>query len=102
MTPKELIQSMFDELAKGNSRRFVELMADDITWTVMGRTRWSGTYHGKTKVLGDLLGVLRTRLDGPYRATADRILGGMNPQHPQMGMRVSANIYEVGVDEVLR
>ncbi|HUP62281.1 MAG TPA: nuclear transport factor 2 family protein [Thermoanaerobaculia bacterium] len=74
MTPKELIQSMFDELAKGNSRRFVELMADDITWTVMGRTRWSGTYHGKTKVLNDLLGVLRARLDGPYRATADRIL----------------------------
>lgn len=35
-------------------------------------------------------------------ATADRILGGMNPQHPQMGTRVAANIYEVGVDEVLR
>lgn len=71
---KQLIQSMFDELARGNSRPFVELMADDIRWTVMGRTRWSRAYHGKTAVLNDLLGVLRSRLDGVYRATADRII----------------------------
>jgi ketosteroid isomerase-like protein len=71
---KTLIQQMFASLANADSRPFVALMADDVTWTVMGQTRWSGTYRGKTAVLNDLLGVLRTRLAERYRATAQRII----------------------------
>jgi ketosteroid isomerase-like protein len=71
---KQTIERMFEQLAGGNSRPFVELMADDITWTVMGRTRWSGTYRGKPAILNDLLGVLRARLADRYRATAQRII----------------------------
>jgi uncharacterized protein (TIGR02246 family) len=71
---KALIQQMFDALANADSRPFVALMADDVTWTVMGQTRWSGTYRGKAAVLNDLLGVLRTRLADRYRATAQRVI----------------------------
>lgn len=71
---KQLITEMFDALAVADSRPFVALMADDIRWTVMGRTRWSGEYRGKSVVLGDLLGVLRARLADRYRATAQRII----------------------------
>jgi len=71
---KQLIQQMFEAMSAGNSRPFVELLADDVTWTVMGRTRWSGTYRGKNVVLNDLLGQLRVRLADRYRASAQRVI----------------------------
>ena len=71
---KRIIQRAFDELAAANSRPLVELLADDATWTVMGRTPWSGTYSGKERILRDLLGELRARLADRYRATAQRII----------------------------
>lgn len=71
---REIIRQMFDALANADSRPFVALMADDVVWNVMGRTKWSGTYRGKPAVLNDLLGVLRSRLATRYRATAQRIL----------------------------
>lgn len=74
MNDKQRIQHAFEEMAGGNSRPFVELLADDVTWNVMGQTKWSGAYHGKERVLSDLLGQLRARLDGRYRATAQRII----------------------------
>jgi ketosteroid isomerase-like protein len=71
---KQLMEHIFAELAQANSRPFVESMADDIRWTVMGTTPWSKTYEGKQSVLTDLLGQLRTRLADRYRATAQLIL----------------------------
>jgi uncharacterized protein len=74
MENRQLIQHAFEEMATGNSRPFVELLADDATWTVKGRTPWSRTYRGKTSILTDLLGQLRARLADRYRATAERVL----------------------------
>ena len=74
MDNKQLIQYAFDEMAKGDSRPFVELLADDVMWRVMGQMKWSGTYRGKATVLNDLLGQLRARLADRYRATAERII----------------------------
>ena len=74
MNNKELIRHAYDELSTGNSRPLVELLADDVVWTVKGQTPWSRDYHGKQSVLKDLLGLLASRLEGRYRATAQRIL----------------------------
>lgn len=71
---KQLMEHIFSELSQGNSRPFVERLADDVRWTVMGTTPWSKTYEGKQAVLTDLLGVLRTRLADRYRATAQLII----------------------------
>lgn len=68
------MQHIFEELAAGNSQPFVQHLADDVSWTVMGQTPWSGTYRGKTKVLTDLLGQLRARLADRYKASAERII----------------------------
>jgi ketosteroid isomerase-like protein len=76
MTPTEnklLLEAIFAALATGDSRPFVAAMADDVTWTVMGRTPWSKTYEGKAAVLG-LLRELGSRLADRYRATASLIL----------------------------
>jgi ketosteroid isomerase-like protein len=71
---KQLLQRIFQEMSMGDSRPFVNALADDVTWKVMGRTQWSGTYRGKQTVLNDLLRQLQSRLADRYRASADRII----------------------------
>ena len=71
---KQLLQAIFAELSKGNSRPLVESMADEVCWTVAGSTAWSGTYRGKPAVLHELLIPLGRRFAQPYRATADRFI----------------------------
>jgi ketosteroid isomerase-like protein len=71
---KELIKSIFDELAKGNSRSFIECMADDFSWTVTGTTKWSRTYQGKQAVMTELLGPLATQFATQYKNVADRFI----------------------------
>ncbi len=74
MSHREVIQRTFEALAAGDSRPLLDLLADDVTWRVMGRTPWSRTYRGKESVLNDLLRHLGARLSGRYKATADRII----------------------------
>jgi uncharacterized protein len=71
---KELLRRVFDALATGDSRPFIEALSDDVSWRVMGQTRWSGTYYGKATILKDLLGQLGARLAGRYKASAQRII----------------------------
>lgn len=71
---KQLLQRIFQEMSMGDSRPFVAALAEDVTWKVMGRTQWSGTYRGKQTVLNELLRQLQSRLADRYRASADRII----------------------------
>jgi len=72
---KKLLESIFSELSVGNSRPFVEAMADDFSWTVTGTTKWSKKYAGKSVVLGELFGTLTSRMDGRIKTIADRFIG---------------------------
>ncbi|WP_394839527.1 nuclear transport factor 2 family protein [Pendulispora rubella] len=71
---KRLLQHVFSEMAKGNSRPFVECLADDVRWTVTGTTPWSKTYEGKESALRDLLAPLRTKFATSYKSTAIRVI----------------------------
>ena len=71
---KQLMQSIFSELSKGNSKPFVENLADDVRWTITGTTKWSKAFQGKQAVLTDLLEPLRLQFAVPYKATAHRII----------------------------
>jgi len=71
---KKLMQHIFSELAKGNSRPLVESMADDFSWTVTGTTQWSKTYAGKQAVLDGVLTLLRERLTPPIIVVAHRFI----------------------------
>jgi ketosteroid isomerase-like protein len=71
---KQLMQEIFAGLAQGNSRPFVDAMAEDFCWTVTGTTKWSKTYTGKQAVLTELLGTLRSRIAGRIRTAADRFI----------------------------
>ena len=71
---KKLLESIFSELSVGNSRPFVEAMADDFSWTVTGTTKWSKRYTGKSVVLGELFGTLTSRMDGRIKTIPDRFI----------------------------
>jgi ketosteroid isomerase-like protein len=71
---KQLLQAIFAEMAKANSRPFVDAMAEDFRWTVKGSTGWSRTYVGKQAVLTELLGQLRTKIEGRVTTTAHNFI----------------------------
>jgi len=71
---KQLMQNIFSELAKGNGKPFVENLADDICWTIIGSTKWSRTYRGKEAVLAELLRPLFAQFADQYTNTAHRFI----------------------------
>jgi uncharacterized protein len=71
---KALMQEVFDELAKGNGRPFVDALADDIHWRIIGTTEWSGTWDGKPAVQSKLLDPLFAQFATRYRNKAVRLI----------------------------
>src|SRR5258708_26395777 len=67
-TPKQRLEYVFGETAKGNGQPFLDALADDAEWTVIGSTGWSKTYRGKAAILSDLIAPLRRELCPPPTA----------------------------------
>ncbi len=68
------ITSIFDAMARGETRPFGDVMAEDFTWRMSGSTAWSGTYTGKADVQQRLLKSLREQFATQYKSTPSRIL----------------------------
>jgi ketosteroid isomerase-like protein len=71
---KELVRKMFTELGKGNAQAFMEAMADDIRFTIIGTTRFSGTFRGKQELAEKLLGPLGAALEGGLVITPENLI----------------------------
>ena len=71
---KQLMQHIFVAFAQGNPAPFLEHMAEDFRWTVIGTTKFSGTVQGKQAIIDTRLTPLMAQLDGPIRVTADRFI----------------------------
>jgi len=71
---KQLLQNIFSELSKGDGKPFVESLADDISWTIIGSTKFSRTYRGKQAVLNELLRPLFAQFADQYTNTAHRFI----------------------------
>jgi len=71
---KRILQEVFAETAQGNGRPFLEALADEVRWSIVGSTAWSRTYEGKRAVLKELLGPLNAQLAGPNTITAHRFI----------------------------
>jgi ketosteroid isomerase-like protein len=69
----KLVQDIFDQLAKGNTRALSEAMAEDFRWVFPGAWSWSGTWEPRQVVLDELLGPLMAQFDG-YRSEASLVL----------------------------
>lgn len=71
---KKLMKDMFAELGKGNGDAFLGNMADDIEFTIIGSTKWSGTFKGKKDLVEKLLGPLNAELEGGITITPDNFI----------------------------
>lgn len=70
---KQLVHYAFAELAEGNSQPFVAALADDVRWTITGRSAWSRTWEGKQAVVQDLFSLLRDRIPGRIKTVPQRV-----------------------------
>ena len=71
---KAFLQEVFAETSKGNGRPFLDALADDVRWTIIGQTAWSRTYEGKRAVLDELLRPLTEQLGGRNLVSAERFV----------------------------
>ncbi len=71
---KELVRNMFAELSKGNAEAFLGAMADNVRFTIIGTSKYSGTYNGKQEVINKLLGPLGAQIEGGLAITPDNFV----------------------------
>ena len=71
---KQLLQEIFSEMSKGNTKPFVESLADDVRWTLTGSTKWSKTYDGLESVRTELLSPLFANFADQYTSVAHRFI----------------------------
>lgn len=61
---KQVVQAFYDAADRGDMESCIGQLADDVRWTNIGSTKYSGTFVGKgdlvTKLLGPLFGKLKT------------------------------------------
>jgi uncharacterized protein len=51
---KTFIREIFDELNRGNPALWLERMSDDVVFSIIGKTRFSGTFRGIEKAMGPM------------------------------------------------
>ena len=71
---KQFISNMFIELSKGNAEAFLGSIADDVRYTIIGTTKYSGTFNGKQELISKLLGPLTAQLEGGITVTPDNLI----------------------------
>jgi uncharacterized protein len=71
---KRLMQQIFAGLSIGDGKPFRDSMAEDFRWTLIGTTKWSGTYEGRRAVIDQLLRPLTAQFADQYTNTAHRII----------------------------
>jgi uncharacterized protein len=75
---KRLMERIFSEMARGNSRPLVDNMADEFCWTISGVTPWSRKYEGKAAVIKELFAPLQSVLSVPITIIAERFIADEN------------------------
>ena len=61
---KQLIGRAFGDWAAGTGGPYA-LLAEDVTWTIVGNTPASRTYHSRDEFLGQVIGPFNARLATP-------------------------------------
>ena len=70
---KQVVLDFYDAGARGDMDACFALLADDVTWTNIGSTKFSGTYIGKQAIAEDLLGPLFSRLKAGISSQIERL-----------------------------
>ena len=71
---KQIVQAFYEASNRGDMEGCLALLADDVKWTNIGSTRYSGSYIGKADLLVKLLGPVFGQLKAGIRATIDCVI----------------------------
>lgn len=70
---KQVVLDFYEAGARGDMDACFALLSDDIVWTNIGSTRFSGTYSGKQILLEQLLGPLFGQLKAGICSEIERL-----------------------------
>jgi len=70
---KQVVLDFYEAGARGDMDTCFAILADDVTWTNIGSTKFSGTYIGKQAIAEDLLGPLFSQLRAGISSEIERL-----------------------------
>ena len=70
---KQVVLDFYEAGARGDMDACFALLADNVTWTNIGSTKFSGTYIGKPAIAEDLLGPLFSQLKAGIFSQIERL-----------------------------
>jgi hypothetical protein len=71
---KQIIEEFYEAGARGDMDACFALLADDIIWTNIGSTKYSGTYIGKQALVEQLLGPLFGQLKAGISSSIENMI----------------------------
>ncbi len=71
---KQVVLDFYEAGARGDMDSCFALLADDVSWTNIGSTRFSGTYSGKQVLMESLLGPLFGQLKAGISSKIERLI----------------------------
>jgi len=71
---KQVVRRFYDAAARGDMDACFAVLADDVKWTNIGTTKFSGTYTGKQALLEQLLGPLFAQLKAGIFPTVENLI----------------------------
>lgn len=71
---KELIRNMWAEASKGSVEGFLNGFADDVHYTIIGTTKFSGIFKGKQDLLSRAFMPLMSELESPGSMVTDNLI----------------------------
>ncbi len=71
---KQVVLDFYEAGARGDMDSCFALLADDVSWTNIGSTRFSGTYSGKQALMEGLLGPLFGQLKAGIASKIERLV----------------------------
>ena len=71
---KKIVERFFEAGNRGDMETCFELIADDVTWTNIGTTAFSGTFRGKAELTDKLLGPLFGQLKAGIHTQVLRLI----------------------------
>jgi hypothetical protein len=71
---KEIVQSFYDSANRGDMENCMGHLADDVTWTNIGSTKYSGAFHGKADLVARLLQPVFGQLQAGISSVVDNMV----------------------------
>jgi len=71
---KRIVRAIYEGANAGDMTAFLNALSDNVRWTNIGTTKYSGTYEGKETLLAGLMGPLFGELEGGITSAIHNVI----------------------------